>query len=526
MNLFRNRITFFLSIAIAIGAEAFGADLPTPDDALKQLSAVLNKQETFYNLRENRIDSLKSIVSTTTGIERANLYGFIADEYTHYQIDSALVYLDKASTICRKANDYDGVTKYTLNKAALWSKIGAGAEAVDLFDSINPDSLSLDLRQLYYLRGNQMYLFLAGSHPIRKISNTYLARGKDLTRKLVSLLDKTSPDYDYHLAELCFMDGDNVRFVALCKRILSRSDFKQHIFAKTASMLGDYYEYTDRSNDLSLYYKTLASISDIMTATREEMALQHVGTELFKQGEVGMSYKFLMCSIENAAEAGSRVQLSSSAQSLPMIASTFRKHDRGKLSTLTWLVAALTLALIIIIAIIFFLRRKMRTEANMKCLLQEANAQKETFINQFLTLCSIYMEKLEEFNRIASRKIKAGQVEDLYNMIKSGKMLDEQNTLFCNVFDCAFTRIYPSFVEGVNNLLQPDKQIKLSDKEALNTELRILAFMRLGLDDSMQIARFLQLSLNTIYTYRNKLKNKAINRNTFEKDVMKIERIE
>lgn len=526
MSQFRYLITFILSIAIALGAEAFGAELPTPDDALKQLSSILNKQDAYYNLRENRIDSLKSIVSATTGINRANIYASIADEYSHYQIDSALVYLDKATIICRDANDSDGVIKHGLNKAALWVKIGAGAESVDLLESINPDSLSRDLLKLYYLRGNQVYLFLAAAHPIREISGKYLAKGKDLTRKLVSLLDDRSIDYDYHLAELCFLDGDDVRFVALCKRILSRSDFNQHIFAKTASMLGDYYEYTGQSNDLSLYYKTLASISDIMTATREEMALQHVGTELFERGKVDMSYRFLMRSIENAAKAGSRVHLSSSARALPMIASTFRKQDSGKLSTLTWLVAALAMALIIIIAILFFLRRKMHAEANMKRLLKEANAQKEAFINQFLSLCSIYMEKLEEFNRIASRKIKAGQVEDLYSMIKSGKMLDEQNTLFCNVFDHAFTRIYPSFVEGVNNLLQPDKQIKLNGKETLNTELRILAFMRLGLDDSMQIARFLQLSLNTIYTYRNKLKNKAINRNTFEKDVMKIERIE
>ena len=56
----------------------------------------------------------------------------------------------------------------------------------------------------------------------------------------------------------------------------------------------------------------------------------------------------------------------------------------------------------------------------------------------------------------------------------------------------------------------------------LNTELRILAFLRLGIDDSEQIAQFLGLSLNTIYTYRNRLKSRAINRNTFDADVMKI----
>lgn len=132
------------------------------------------------------------------------------------------------------------------------------------------------------------------------------------------------------------------------------------------------------------------------------------------------------------------------------------------------------------------------------------------------------MEKLEEFSRIAGRKITAGQVEDLYALIKSGKMLEEQKLLFIEIFDNAFTRIYPTFVDEVNLLLQKDKRVVLPEGVKLNTELRILAFMRLGLDDSAQIARFMGLSLNTIYTYRNKLKSKALNRETFEDSVVKI----
>ena len=84
----------------------------------------------------------------------------------------------------------------------------------------------------------------------------------------------------------------------------------------------------------------------------------------------------------------------------------------------------------------------------------------------------------------------------------------------------AFCNIYPTYIDDVNRLLQPDKQLT-----AMNTELRILAFTRLGMDDTARVARFLGLSLNTIYTYRNKLRNKAINRDTFEADVMKIGQI-
>ena len=54
------------------------------------------------------------------------------------------------------------------------------------------------------------------------------------------------------------------------------------------------------------------------------------------------------------------------------------------------------------------------------------------------------------------------------------------------------------------------------------SELRVLAFTRLGVDDTARVARFLGVTLNTIYTYRNKLRNKAISRETFDADVMKI----
>ena len=71
-------------------------------------------------------------------------------------------------------------------------------------------------------------------------------------------------------------------------------------------------------------------------------------------------------------------------------------------------------------------------------------------------------------------------------------------------------------------LLQPEEQIVLKPGELLNTELRIFAIIRLGIDDSSKIANFLHYSINTIYTYRNKVRNKAVNRDKFEEEMMKI----
>lgn len=92
-----------------------------------------------------------------------------------------------------------------------------------------------------------------------------------------------------------------------------------------------------------------------------------------------------------------------------------------------------------------------------------------------------------------------------------------------DVFDNAFLHIYPTFVDEVNNLLAPDKRISLKPGEKLNTDLRILALMRLGIEDTSRIAQMLNYSVYTIYTYRNKFKSRAVDRDNFESDVMKIQ---
>ena len=60
----------------------------------------------------------------------------------------------------------------------------------------------------------------------------------------------------------------------------------------------------------------------------------------------------------------------------------------------------------------------------------------------------------------------------------------------------------------------------------MNTDLRILALIRLGIDDSSKIAEFLNYSVNTIYNYRARLKSNAIvDRDDFEQCVKEAGRV-
>ena len=125
--------------------------------------------------------------------------------------------------------------------------------------------------------------------------------------------------------------------------------------------------------------------------------------------------------------------------------------------------AILIVCLLALVIAIYFLRRQLTRVAMMKRNLEESNRTKEVYISRFLALCSIYMDKLKQFCKLANRKISAGQVDELFKITKSGKFIDEQSKEFYSVFDDAFLHIYPSFVEKVNALLRPDGQIELAE---------------------------------------------------------------
>ena len=83
--------------------------------------------------------------------------------------------------------------------------------------------------------------------------------------------------------------------------------------------------------------------------------------------------------------------------------------------------------------------------------------------------------------------------------------------------------MFPTFIRDFNALLRPGEQILPTGDNRLNTDLRIFALIRLGIDESSRIAEFLRYSPNSIYAYRNRVKNKAAgNRDEFEQQVKEI----
>ena len=130
--------------------------------------------------------------------------------------------------------------------------------------------------------------------------------------------------------------------------------------------------------------------------------------------------------------------------------------------------------------------------------LSESNQVKEEYIGRFMSLCSQYIDKLDDYRKMVNKKMKNKELEELYRLSKSSELKERELDELLQNFDSVFLHLYPNFVDEFNALLQPELRFQKKDDNRLVTEIRIFALIRLGIEDSSKIAEFLHYSVNTI----------------------------
>lgn len=159
-------------------------------------------------------------------------------------------------------------------------------------------------------------------------------------------------------------------------------------------------------------------------------------------------------------------------------------------------------------------------ELNNKLL--DANVIKEEYIGHFFNTISDYIDKIDRFKTSIDRKISQKNTDQIRDIVNRINLKAERDELYGS-FDRIFLKIFPDFVSKLNAFFSKEDQYVIGENAPLPPELRIFALIRLGITDNEKIAKFLGYSVNTIYTYKTRMKNKAIIPNEkLETSVMEI----
>ena len=507
-------------------AAARKSEPATLSGMLKALSLELRQRD--VHLAENRhdADSLRVLLSRHPSEARSfELYSELIATFSLISADSVITYCDRAISRARMIGDSVMVQRFQLQRDAWYPALGVVKEAIDDLENIARSGAYPSNRVDYLRTCVRVYHAVAQFYPSSVHGDHYSMMAHLYADSLAAELPADSPMGQMAKGMVYTAEGNVTMAKASYMAALDnpRSEFYDR--SRAAAMLGELILRQGQYED-GAYYLALAALINARQGNLTSWALEVLGNSLHKRGEFSQAYNYLNIALENAVISGNRVEAMRIANDMPELSNAFQRQYKFRIRWLMVATISLLVALVVIVLFFFHEKRNNQRLNHMRRELRQSDLMKEAAISNFLGLCIIYMERLEDFTRMARRKIAAGQTDSLLDQLKSGKIADDRNKVVNEVFDTAFTRMYPDFISSVNAMLLPDKQISTPSPSVLNTELRVLAFMRLGVEDTQQVARILGLSLNTVYTYRNKLRTRAINRDSFDADVMRIGDIE
>jgi len=538
------RLNLFLLFLLAIHLSGH-AQAPN-DSLLNKLTEVLADKETFVKQKQRRIEKLSRQLSKTPDLAgKYALYQNLFDEYKAFSYDSAYSYSKKLRLTAEKLNDPAKLARAKMELGFTLISSGMFKETLETLNQVDVKLLTdTDKIEYYFLKGRS-YFDLSDFDRNVDYSALYNPKGIQCIDSALSL---SKPGSYYYLALSGLKDlrtSDYKSGVKHYTTLLNLPNLTPHQFAINACSLSYIYEVQGKQDE-SIALLIKAAIADIQSATKETVAMYKLADYLYKKGDLKNAYTYINQAMDEAIYYGARHRQVTISSILPIIESqriSIVEQQRRSLVIYSSIITLLIIFVVVFAVIIFRQLKKLRIaddiikaanatlQENNKALeelnrnLSTANKIKNEYIGYYFNINSIYIEKLESFQKSLDKKLSSKRYEDAQAAVKNLNLENERLQLF-HTFDKVFLRLFPDFIKKFNLLFNDGEEIIIPEGQLLSTEHRIFALIRMGIHDNDRIAKLLGYSVNTIYSYKNRIKNRSfIANDEFEDRIMEIEAV-
>ena len=527
-------LLFILSITTVMQ----GLSQSNLDSLLRELNKAISNKEAQVQQKLNRIEVLKNqlhAIPEITTEEQFDLYNKLFHEYKVFIYDSAFKYARKLQETSYKLADPAKIGYSKVKLCFILVSSGMYKETFDSLKTINikalPDSSKLDC---YWLKARAHFdLGMYDGDPY--YNQTYIKTGLNFLDSALQFCKPNTYQYFYISNYKDMTSGDIGKALAEVNYLLEKLPLTSHQRAINNHHLGSLYAVKGET-DKALAAFIVASICDIKAAVKENAALNNVADLLYKKGDVKISYGFIEEAMKDALYYGAKQRKIEIGSILPIIAAEeLRSVESQRRAWLIYSTALTVLGILVLVFLMIIVKqvKKLKTAevliTNANHNLQEINHQlreadkiKEEYIGYYFNINSGYIDKIEDVLKAIDQKLMAKKFDDIRFIVNNINLKREREELFVS-FDKVFLKLFPDFVTTFNSYFKEEDRIVLKDNQLLNTELRIFALIRMGISDTEKIARILDYSVNTIYTYKTKVKSKSTLPNEeFEKKIMEI----
>jgi hypothetical protein len=527
-------ILFLLLIPVGFFAKASSRT----DSLLKVLKTEISKADDYLGSKELRLKKLKShehLIAKNSYSEQFVVANWLYDEYKSYQFDSAYVYVNKMIKLSRQMDDKQKENYSNVKLAFILLSSGMFKETFDDLEKVDVNILRDSVKSEYYFLMGRSYYDLAKYNNDKYFSPLYIQAGNRYLDSAIyfsgdNYINKTYMTGLQKLQEMDFERG-TIEFKKLLRNGMPIS---LHLRAMTSCSLA----LIDLDNNKSkegLDLMIEATIADIRASTRETAAIYLLAELLYKQGDSKDAYEFIKFAKADADFYGARQRKLQIAAILPLIAAeelNNSEHQKNKFLIFLLIITSLTLLVVFFLVMMFKQLNKVKAKEKIieyknqqleyinDRLLEDAKI-KEEYIGQFFKIISSYIVKLEKLQMSIDTKLSIKKYDEIHSIIRNINIKNEREALYYS-FDHIFIKIFPNFIQAFNTLFEEKDQTWPQEDELLNTDLRIYALIRIGINDNETIAKILEYSVNTIYVYKMRIKARSIHPDEFETQVMSI----
>lgn len=498
-----------------------GGETIIPEDLIRELDYMVDNKDIYIKIKQDRIDSLKHRLGAP-GINEMELYGDIANEYSKFQSDSAAGYLNRAISIARRNGDRTSEVRYTITLAEQYTITGLYMEAEYVLSLIDrQDIRERNLLEDYWMAYYNVYRETGNAMPRNAISRMWKIQSEQYRDSILAYNTSVS-DKALRLKEI------KLRGMGCPEQALEinslRLEMAEYLTPEYALAAYDRYcIYASMGKeDEAIELLVRSAISDVNCAIQDQSSMYALASFFDRQGDLNHAWKYINYSYWTTTAFNGRFRHWAYNRPLFEINNVWQQNLNTQRKIITGISCALGILVLILASLAAYIISINRKLNRINRNLEETNKIKDTYVSQFFKLYSSYLNNMQQFRNKVHKQLKRGDTDEALRMTQpSGDIINEEiHDLYRN-FDIAFLNIFPDFVERFNDLLLPDKKITLKKGELLNTELRIFAMIRLGINESAQIAELLHYSIRTVYNYRSGINRKTVIENKkFEEILM------
>lgn len=462
--------------------------------------------------REARIAALMAQVPEAS--DRYEVYAALFDEYKSYNYDEAILYVEKLYDEAITQGNVDRICRAQIERGFALLSAGLFKESCDLMERLDTTGVQPSTRQYYCLTHARLLLDLAGYNHTGE-AHAYQQQAVRLFKESVSFLTPAdTAEYWYIRATIDAQEGKTRSAIERMGLSLEDTRISEHQRAINYSTMA--YLYHDLGDEaMQLHYNILAAIADIRSSTKETVAMRNVAEWLYRHGQTTVAGTYIREAQADANCYNARHRQLEISQILPIIEQENYEQEKRLNRQLIFSEVVALLLLLGMVALVWMLIVRLKelkharlTIQRMNDSLQESNKIRTAYIGNLLCQESELIGEMEKYQEFVRRNVQDRHYQELLTVPRQ-YAAHKQRELFYKRFDEMFVGIFPHFVEDFNSLLRPDQQITLKKDELLNTELRIAALIRLGIHHNEVISEVLNYSVNTIYTYKTKLRARS-----------------